>query len=55
MEVHQKEGPIEESDDCQVSVTGREDCVCSPRRGDPEDRVDDVGIRDQDTGERDHA
>ena len=36
-----------------MSTTGREDFVLSPRRGDPEDDVDDVDIRDQDTGERD--
>ena len=47
LEIHQKEGPIEESDNCQVSTTGREDFVLSPRRGDPEDGVDDMGIRDQ--------
>jgi len=38
-----------------VRATGREDFVLPPSRGDPEDGVDDVGIRDQDTGERDHS
>ena len=47
--------PVEESDHCQVRAAGREDFVLPPSRGDPEDGVDDVGIRDQDTGERDHS
>ena len=55
LEIHQKEGPIEESDDCQLSTTGREDFMLSPRIGEPEDGVDDVGIRYQDIGERDHS
>ena len=37
-----------------MRTTGREDFVLPPSRGDPEDGVDDVGIRDQDTGEGDH-
>ena len=46
--------PQEENGDCKVSATGREDFVLSHHRGDPEDSVDYVGIRDQDTSERDH-
>ena len=38
-----------------MRVTTVEDFVLSHCRGNPENGVDDVGIRDQDTGERDIA